>query len=231
MISELKPQNLAKISITSENASYAFELDLEAVVEAEEVLEYLDWVRLDFHKCHNCTLEKKKYCPAAMGLMHIIPRFANLTSTDTVSITYSDEGGHYTKTTTGQQALASCILLNLMVSGCPSFLFLRNAWKIWNPIIEFDSAVFHIFAYYLVYNYNSVLKGQAETIEFSTLQNKLLRMRDTLEGFIQRVRSIQEADANVNAIVILHSLLRLLEDDMVVRFTDLLDNFFPKLHV
>jgi hypothetical protein len=86
-----------------------------------------DWTRLAFYQCENCTLPSGNdaRCPAAVNMVDIVDRFADLLSHDETLVVVSTQERTISSATTMQRGVCSLMGLLMAISGCPMTAFFK----------------------------------------------------------------------------------------------------------
>jgi hypothetical protein len=164
-----------------------------------------DWTRLEYHQCSNCklSLEQTAYCPIALNLTNIIPKFQSTLSYEKVFVTVETMERIYQKNTTIQQALGSMLGILMVTSGCPIMNILRPMVRLHLPFASLEETVFRSVSSYLLAQYFRNKKKEKTDWELKELLNAYGEIQIVNTGMAKRLKSISDKDASANAIVVL----------------------------
>lgn len=165
-----------------------------------------DWTKLNFHQCENCPLSNNvEYCPVAVNLSRIVETFRDNVSFESTVVTVETRERTYIKKTTLQKGIASIIGILMSTSNCPILDKLRPMVRFHLPFATSVETFFRSVSSYLTAQFLLSRKG----IEPDWMLNGLLEYYKAInivnKGMSNRLAKASERDANVNAVVILHS--------------------------
>jgi hypothetical protein len=169
------------------------------------------WVELGHRQCGNCPLDSAthRYCPAAMGLVHVIEPFESVDSTEKVTATVTNQRRIVHRSTDVQTALRSLIGLLMPISGCPILGRLRGLTTFHLPFSDRDETVFRVVSSYLLQQYLVELDGGEPDWKLQGMRTLYEDLQQVDTAFADRMRSAMRGDAGVNALVALFSLAAL----------------------
>lgn len=172
-----------------------------------------EWTKLDFYKCHFCTLDPEKHpnCPIAYNISGLAEAFCNMYSTEKVKMIVEVPQRTYTKTDTAQQGLRSILGIYLAASGCPHMSILKPMTKFHLPFASMEETIYRHVGNYLIKQYFEYRDGKKPDIDLDGLMKKNAIVNEVNKGICKRIDSISEADANKNALVILNAISLMLE--------------------
>lgn len=165
-----------------------------------------EWTNLDFFPCDNCPLiGTVTHCPVAVNLSTLVESFKDVVSYENAEITVETPDRHYVKHTTVQKGLSSIIGIVMVTSNCPVMDELRPMTRYHLPFATTEETLFRAVSYYLTRQYFTMKEGKAPDWALNNLIEIYKRVSVVNIGISKRVSNASQKDANVNAIVILHS--------------------------
>lgn len=166
-----------------------------------------EWTRLKFHQCENCPLgDEVAHCPVAVNLASVVETFRTFPSFEPVNVTVESMERTYTKDTTLQKSLSAVIGLYMVTSNCPIMDRLRPMSKFHLPFATSMETFYRSVSMYLTAQFFMVRKGKEPDWDLKKLVDLYKAVSTVNKGIAERLRQASENDANVNAVVILHSL-------------------------
>lgn len=164
------------------------------------------WTKLSFHQCENCPLASEvEYCPVAVNLARIVEVFRDNVSFESTVVTVKSQERTYVKKTTLQKGIASIIGLFMSTSNCPILDKLRPMARFHLPFATSVETFFRSVSTYLTAQFLLSRKGQEPDWTLSKLLDYYKAINLVNKGMSNRLAKASERDANVNAVVILHS--------------------------
>lgn len=186
---------------------FTVELDEQtlAVIRPDQP-ELPEWTRLKFSQCENCPLsDAVSHCPVAVNLARVVDAFRDDVSYETSDITVVTPQRTYVKNTTLQKGLSSIIGVYMVTSDCPILDKLRPMSRFHLPFATPVETFFRSISSYLTAQF--LLMRQQKEPDWSL--KKLIEIYKAINivnrGMSQRLVKASQKDANVNALVILHS--------------------------
>lgn len=186
---------------------FTVELDEQtlAVIRPDQP-ELPEWTRLKFSQCENCPLSDTiSHCPVAVNLARVVDAFRDDVSYETSDITVETPQRTYVKNTTLQKGLSSIIGVYMVTSDCPILDKLRPMSRFHLPFATPVETFFRSISSYLTAQF--LLMRQQKEPDWSL--KKLIEIYKAINivnrGMSQRLVKASQKDANVNALVILHS--------------------------
>ncbi len=165
-----------------------------------------DWTRLDYFPCDDCPLiGKVTHCPVAVNLSTIIEPFLDTISHDPATVHVETENRSYSKETSVQTGLSSIIGISMVTSNCPVMDELRPLTRYHLPFASTEETLFRAVSYYLTRQYFVAQDGGTPDWNLSGLIEIYKKVSVVNLGISRRVSQASKKDANVNAIIILHS--------------------------
>ncbi len=198
---------------------YKFEFDTGAAIDFDVVLDARSlellgsdssakpyWTKLNFNQCENCPLSREEeYCPVAVNLSKIVETFGNYVSFETTVITVKTPERTYIKKTTLQKGIASIIGLYMTTSNCPIMDKLRPMARFHLPFATSLETFYRSVSAYLTAQFLLSRKGKEPDWTLARLLEYYKAINVVNKGMSNRLAKASERDANVNAVVILHS--------------------------
>jgi len=186
-----------------------FDVELDAqtlAVVADKNAPKPSWTKLKFHQCENCPLSDDiEYCPVAVNLSRIVEAFRDKVSFESTVITVKTHERTYVKKTSLQKGIASIIGIYMTTSDCPILDKLRPMARFHLPFASSVETFFRSISTYLTAQLLLARKGQEPDWSLNRLLEYYKAINLVNKGMSNRLAKASERDANVNAIVILHS--------------------------
>jgi hypothetical protein len=192
-----------------DGAEKQFEIALDG--ETLDLLETNDqpkpeWTRLKFSQCENCPLpESVEYCPIAVNLSKLVDAFEAHASYEAAVVTVETAQRTYLKKTTLQKGLSAIIGIYMSTSNCPVMDDLRPMTRFHLPFANSIETFFRSISSYLTAQFLLMKRGKEPDWELTGLREIYKAVNLVNKGMSQRLLDASEKDANVNAVVILHS--------------------------
>lgn len=189
----------------------------------DEPTEVPDWTHLSFHKCPNCPLSEETHprCPVARSLLSVVAEFKTVRSVEQVEVTVESPGRTYVKQTTAQGGVSPLLGLCMTTAGCPILDRLRPMVHTHLPFMGPDETSYRMISMYLVAQLLRTKRGLSADWSLERLVGFLQEIRQVNMAFCRRLNAahVLEADASVNAVVILDTLgamtgFSIADDDM-----------------
>lgn len=167
-----------------------------------------EWMLLETNKCPNCPLKScdSIICPPALEVAPIIEEFKNTLSTEKFFVRVETPERDYEKHTDAQRAIMALIGLLMAKSECPLLKELNGLARFHLPFVKTEEALFRSVGAYFLKQYFKQKQGQADALDLSGLTTFYEDLRVLNEHFLKRIRLASKQDANLNAVVVLHSL-------------------------
>lgn len=164
------------------------------------------WTKLDYNQCENCPLSSNiEYCPVAVNLARIVEAFKDNVSFESTVVTVKSRERTYVHKTTLQKGISSIIGLYMTTSDCPVMDKLRPMARFHLPFASSIETFFRSVSTYLTAQFLLARKGQEPDWTLSKLLEYYKAINLVNKGMSNRLAKASERDANVNAVVILHS--------------------------
>lgn len=166
-----------------------------------------EWTKLKFNQCENCPLGNDvEYCPVALNLAHVVETFQKFSSFEPVHVRVETKERTYSKDTTLQKSLSSVIGVYMVTSNCPIMDKLRPMAQFHLPFASGLETFYRSVSMYLTAQFFLKRQGKQPDWDLKKLVELYKAISIVNKGMAERLRQASEKDANVNAVVILHSL-------------------------
>jgi len=163
------------------------------------------WTRLVFHQCANCPLEAEQaeQCPAAVNMVPIVKRFAELLSYDQalVEVITAERMVYAHKTV--QHGICSLMGLMMATSSCPLTDFFKPMARFHLPFASTDETIWRATSTYLLSQYFEKQNGGYPDVRFDGLTHIYNDIQIVNSAFAKRLRAACHYDSMINAIVLL----------------------------
>jgi len=162
-----------------------------------------EWTRLEHNKCKNCSLLDEEYCPVAINLEPIISKFGNKRSYDQTNVEVQSFDRSTSCETTLQRSVSSLLGLVMATSACPHTVFLRPMARFHLPFATDEETIVRASSFYLLSEYFNNDNQNEFDIKLEKLKESYRQLHIVNEGLAERLRTVVEKDAAVNAIILL----------------------------
>jgi len=181
-------------------------LDLVSSAEGEAP----EWTALAFRQCPNCSLNagETAFCPVARNLAPIADAFGDFMSYDQTEVSVHAETRVYRKACSLQEGISSLMGLIMATSGCPHLDKLRPMVFTHLPFATSEETTYRAVSMYLLAQFFRQRCGKKPDWGLEELSRIYDDVRSVNMAFAKRLASLQDKDANRNAIVQLDSLAR-----------------------
>lgn len=171
------------------------------------------WARLEHHKCSFCTLRQSEspFCPIALSLVELIADFGQTRSYTPCTVTCKSPDRIVIKETVVQDGLASILGLLMPISGCPVMNFLKPLSRFHLPFATLEETAFRVTGSCFLRTYFSTTAGAGNTYYLSDIRENYTLVKKVNTCIFNRIKDINELDADKNGLVTLTSLAQLLE--------------------
>lgn len=175
-------------------------------LQTQNVESYPEWTYLSYHKCHICPLNETetKYCPTAVSLVPLINTFSSFTSYENVELRVETPQRIYIKNTTVQKGLSSLIGLYMTTTNCPILSKLKPLARFHLPVATAEETFFRVVSMFLIQQYLLLQQGKTPDWTLKDLTNLYEDIKIVNKSFCDRISSVIEKDASVNALIILN---------------------------
>ncbi len=169
--------------------------------------EYPAWTELDDCKCPNCPLDSSqvKHCPMAVSIIDVVESFKDVFSYEEVEITIKSNDRGYYKKGALQEGLSSIMGLYMATSGCPNLTKLRPMAANHLPFATLDETIYRVLSMYALAQLFKDRNTHTYDSEFTELKELYKNISIVNAQFCQRLRHLEQKDANLNAVVILNN--------------------------
>ncbi len=166
---------------------------------------YPKWTQLENHQCSNCKLKipEHLHCPIALNLNEIFSPFKDKISYDKVLVRVETNDRTYEHNTTIQRGLSSLIGILMVSSGCPTMDILKPMVRFHLPFATVEETIFRSATSYLLGQYFRYKKNKSVDWYMNDLSKAYESIQDVNIGMANRLRSISQKDAGVNAVIVL----------------------------
>jgi hypothetical protein len=165
-----------------------------------------EWAKLSFFPCEHCPLDPgTEYCPVAVNLSHIVFEFKDSVSHEKTLVTVETPERTYFKETTLQKGLSSIIGIYMPTSNCPVMDKLRPMVRFHLPFATPTETMFRTVSTYLTGQFVAMREGKKPDWELQNLVEMYKDVSAVNKGMSHRISNASLKDANVNAVIILHS--------------------------
>ena len=186
-----------------------FEIALdEATLELvlEDVNPKPEWTKLKYSQCENCPLPGTvEFCPVAVSLAGLVDAFSDAVSYEAAEVTVETSLRTYFKKTTLQKGLSGIIGIYMSTSNCPVLCKLRPMTRFHLPFANSLETFFRSISSYLTAQFLLMRQGHQPDWDLKGLQAIYKEVNIVNKGMTARLSRATEKDANINAVVILHS--------------------------
>lgn len=166
-----------------------------------------EWTELHFQQCENCPLgHDVRYCPVAVNLAPLVEEFKDSVSFEKATVTVKSPDRTYVKETTLQKALSSLVGMLMVTSDCPIMVKLRPMARFHLPFATTFETMYRAISMYLTAQQLVRRKGKDPDWDLKGLVKIYKDISTVNKGISRRLSAASTKDANVNAVVILHSL-------------------------
>jgi hypothetical protein len=147
-----------------------------------------------------------KHCPVAVNLVPLVQEFTDSISFEKATVTVKSTERTYVKETTVQKALSSLLGMLMVTSDCPVMDKLRPMARFHLPFATAFETMYRAISMYLTAQQLAKRKGKDPDWDLKGLVKIYREISTVNKGISKRLSAASTKDANVNAVVILHSL-------------------------
>ena len=177
---------------------------LEFIPERE--MKKPEWAKLKFSQCENCPLsDDVEYCPVAVNLSRVVDTFREKDSFEKTTISVETPERTYVRETSLQKGLSSIIGMLMTTSNCPILDKLRPNTRFHLPFATSLETFYRTVSMYLTAQFFEMREGRTPDWELKHLLEIYKQVAVVNKGFSRRLTNASTKDANVNALIILHS--------------------------
>ena len=165
-----------------------------------------EWTKLDYYRCDNCPLAGKvDDCPIAVNLATLVKEFKDSMSYENTVVTVRAPERTYQKKAPVQKGLSSILGIYMVTSNCPVMDQLRPMTRFHLPFATATETLFRAVSTYLTAQFFVMREGKKPDWQLTKLIEIYKAVSVVNKGISQRLARASEKDANVNAVIILHS--------------------------
>jgi|ERR1051326_836270 hypothetical protein len=181
------------------------------------------WAQLEHKKCKQCPLKKEEHpeCPVAKNLAVVADTFKSEKSFKKVVVYVETPERTYRKEVRLQEGLSSLIGLIMATSDCPTMEFLRPMARFHLPFSSLRETAIRSVSFYLLKQYFIAKNGGKPDYDLTDLQKRYAAIEDVNFAMADRIRSMSDADAQANSIVILDTFAQILSNRLSNKLPDL----------
>jgi len=180
----------------------------------EEPTPLPEWTRLTFRQCAHCPLNPAEHarCPLAVRLSRLVMQFGSVMSHEELELEVRGPERIISQKTTAQRALGSFMGLVMATSGCPHLTFFRPMARFHLSLSNHEETVYRAASMYLLAQYYKHVSGQPADLSLEGLVHMYDHVHQVNTDFAERLRAAHpvDADALINAVVVLDSFAQLL---------------------
>ncbi|MBF0224760.1 MAG: hypothetical protein HQK76_04820 [Desulfobacterales bacterium] len=181
------------------------------------------WTILKNHQCSCCKMNEHDflYCPIALSTFDVVENFKNFLSTEKCDVFCKTQERTYMKQTSAMEGIASILGIIMATSGCPVMGFFKPMARFHLPFSTVLETIVRATSMYLLRQYFEYKKGNPPDINLKKLYEYYKKVQSVNEGFLLRINSIVSKDADMNAIIILHSFAQLLSIEILEQLNNI----------
>lgn len=170
-----------------------------------------EWAVLTFNRCSVCSLDpdSNKHCPIAVNLCHIVEAFKDFFSYESVQVVVFTKERTYSKSATIQECLSAMLGIIMVTSGCPVMERLKPMVRFHLPFASLEESTYRLLSMYLVAQLYRYRRGENADLDLQGLDAMYQNVGAVNESFAKRLLAAARKDANVNAMVNLDCLAKM----------------------
>jgi hypothetical protein len=166
-----------------------------------------EWTKLKYHQCENCPLDDSvEYCPVAVNLANLVESFQDSISFEKTTVTVETKERTFVKETSLQKGLSALVGIYMTTSNCPIMDRLRPMVRFHLPFATPRETIYRAVTMYLIAQFFIMRSGGEPDWDLKNLSEIYKAISIVNRGISQRISNASSKDANVNAVVILHSV-------------------------
>jgi len=166
-----------------------------------------EWTKLKYHQCENCPLDDSvEHCPVAVNLGSLVESFQDSISFEKTTVTVETKERTFVKETTLQKGLSALIGIYMVTSDCPVMDKLRPMVRFHLPFATARETIYRAVTMYLLAQFFIMRRGGEPDWDLKNLSEIYKAISHVNKGISKRISNASNKDANVNAVVILHSV-------------------------
>jgi uncharacterized protein DUF6901 len=188
------------------------------------------WTELEFNLCSVCSLDpaKVKHCPIAVNLAPVVKAFEDFYSYESVQVVATTRERSYSKSATIQEGLSALLGIIMVTSGCPVMERLKPMVRFHLPFAAMEETTYRMLSMYLIAQLYHHRKGEHADWELHGLNSIYKDVSAVNLSFAKRLRAAASKDANVNAMVNLDCLAKVVPF-MVEELLEEMEGYFSGL--
>lgn len=161
------------------------------------------WAELEFNRCSVCSLDPavERVCPIAVNLAPVVAAFADFWAYETVAVVAQTGERSSAKTVSIQEGLSALLGIIMVSSGCPVMERLKPMVRFHLPFAALEETTYRMVSMYLIAQYYRHRRGESADWTLSGLEAVYDDVGAVNESFAGRLRAAACKDANVNAMV------------------------------
>ncbi len=189
-----------------------------------------DWTRLEYKQCKCCPLRKEVSpdCPLAVNAVEIVEAFKGMVSSDNCIVRCTTPERTYLKKTSVMVGLSSILGIIMATSNCPVMDFLKPMARFHLPFSTSDETIARSTSLYLLRQYFEYKNNKTPDFDLKELNQNYAKVQEVNKGFLTRINSIVEKDADNNAVITLNSLAQILSMEIDYNLDSLEYLFTPR---
>jgi hypothetical protein len=177
--------------------------DADLALEPLSVPEGGEWMKLEYTQCEGCSLDPSRHsqCPVARNLAHVLLRFKDDISYDTVTVRVTTQNRITEKRGSLESCVSSIMGLIMATSGCPILDLLKPMAFTHLPFANENETLFRAVSMYLTAQYVRMAKGKSPNWDIANLAGIYAQINKLNSAFTERLRGMRGRDANVTALI------------------------------
>src|SRR5262245_10540519 len=166
-----------------------------------------EWARLEHHQCSHCPLSQAEhpYCPVAANLAPVVDFFKDKASFQEATVSVRTAERTYVKTVPLQQGIFGIFGLIMATSACPHMTFLRPMARFHLPFSTVEETIVRSVSTHLLRQYFVAKHGGVPDLALEQLEAHYTDIGKVNDGIFKRIKAVAEKDADLNALIVLHS--------------------------
>lgn len=165
-----------------------------------------EWTEIGYFPCDDCPLiGTVSHCPVAVNLASIVSEFRDTVSHEPATVIVETAERTYSNSTTVQKGLSSIIGICMVTSNCPIMDELRPLTRFHLPFATTQETLVRSVSSYLLRQYFVQKEGGTPDWSLDGLIEIYSKISVVNRGISRRISNASKKDANINAIIILHS--------------------------
>lgn len=188
------------------------------------------WAELQFNRCDVCTLDQvtHSYCPVALNLSPVVEAFRDFFAYEAVDVLVTTQERNYSKSATIQEGLSALLGLIMVTSSCPVMERLKPMVRFHLPFAALEESTYRMLSMYLMAQLYRKRRGLHADWDLAGLDAVYVDIGNVNEFFAKRLLAAAKKDANVNAMVNLDCLAKMVPFT-VEELLEEMDGYFSAL--